>query len=99
MGLRPHQVTAMGIARTFQNIRLWSNLTVLDNLRMAQHYNLGYGLMDIFFHTPRFDPGGKRNQPYRPEDAETLGPCKIMERNWSGTSPTACSAKSRLPGP
>lgn len=54
IGLRPHRVTALGIARTFQNIRLWPNLTVSDNLRIAQHYNLGYGLMDIFFHTPRF---------------------------------------------
>lgn len=53
MGLRPHQVTAKGVARTFQNIRLWSNLTVLDNLRLARHYNLGYGLIDIFFRTPR----------------------------------------------
>jgi branched-chain amino acid transport system ATP-binding protein len=53
-GLRPHRVTALGITRTFQNIRLWPNLTVSDNLRIAQHYNLGYGLMDIFFHTPRF---------------------------------------------
>ncbi len=52
-GLRPHQVTARGIARTFQNIRLWPNLTVLDNLRIARHYNLGYGLMDILFQTPR----------------------------------------------
>ncbi len=54
VGLRPHRITALGIARTFQNIRLWPNLTVSDNLRIAQHYNLGYGLMDIFFHTPRF---------------------------------------------
>ncbi len=52
-GLRPHQVTARGIARTFQNIRLWPNLTVLDNLRIARHYNLGYGLMNILFQTPR----------------------------------------------
>lgn len=52
-GLRPYQVTARGIARTFQNIRLWPNLTVLDNLRIARHYNLGYGLWDVFFQTER----------------------------------------------
>jgi branched-chain amino acid transport system ATP-binding protein len=54
MGLYPHQVTARGIARTFQNIRLWPALTVLDNLRIGRHYNLGYGLADVFFHTRRW---------------------------------------------
>jgi branched-chain amino acid transport system ATP-binding protein len=54
MGLRPHQVTAQGIARTFQNIRLWPALTVLDNLRIGRHFHLGYGLADVFFHTRRW---------------------------------------------
>jgi len=45
-GKKPHQVTAMGVARTFQNIRLWNDMSVLDNIRLAQHYRLGYG----FFH-------------------------------------------------
>jgi branched-chain amino acid transport system ATP-binding protein len=52
-GLRPHQITARGVARTFQNIRLWPNLTVLDNLRIARHYKLGYGLLDTLLKTPR----------------------------------------------
>lgn len=54
-GLRPHQVTARGIARTFQNIRLWPNLTVLDNLCIARHYQLGYGLWDVFAHSRRWN--------------------------------------------
>ncbi|MEA3544720.1 MAG: ABC transporter ATP-binding protein [Thermodesulfobacteriota bacterium] len=45
-GLKPHKVTALGMARTFQNIRLWNDMTVLDNIRVAQHSQLGYG----FFH-------------------------------------------------
>ncbi len=44
MGLRPHQVTSLGIARTFQNIRLWNTLSVFDNLCISQHFQLGYGL-------------------------------------------------------
>lgn len=46
-GLKPHKVTSFGVARTFQNIRLWNDMTVLDNIRVAQHYWLGYG----FFHS------------------------------------------------
>lgn len=46
-GFKPHKVTALGVARTFQNIRLWNDMTVLDNIRVAQHYWLGYG----FFHS------------------------------------------------
>jgi branched-chain amino acid transport system ATP-binding protein len=54
LGLFPHQVTAMGIARTFQNIRLWSEMTVLDNIRVAHNYHLGYGLLDVLIQTPRY---------------------------------------------
>ena len=46
-GLKPHKVTSLGIARTFQNIRLWDDMTVLDNIRVAQHSRLDYG----FFHS------------------------------------------------
>ena len=53
-GLKPHQVTSRGIARTFQNIRLWFEMTVLDNIRIAQHHALGYGLFDCFLRTPRY---------------------------------------------
>jgi branched-chain amino acid transport system ATP-binding protein len=39
-GSRPHQITARGIARTFQNIRLFSSLSVFDNVRAAFHLHL-----------------------------------------------------------
>jgi branched-chain amino acid transport system ATP-binding protein len=53
-GRYPHQVSSLGIARTFQNIRLWSNMTVLENLNVAQHCHLGYGLVDLFIKTKAF---------------------------------------------
>jgi len=53
-GLKPHKVTALGVARTFQNIRLWNQLSVLDNIRIAQHYRMGYSLMDCFLRTRRY---------------------------------------------
>jgi branched-chain amino acid transport system ATP-binding protein len=53
-GYEPFQINQMGIARTFQNIRLFPNLTVLDNVRIAYHPHAGYGLLDGIFRTARF---------------------------------------------
>jgi len=57
--LYPHQVAAMGIARTFQNIRLWPEMTVLDNIRVCRNYKLGYGFVDTIFLTSRFHTAEK----------------------------------------
>ncbi len=53
-GLRPHQVTSLGVARTFQNIRLWHDMTVLDNIRISQHYRMGYTVWDAFIRGRKF---------------------------------------------
>ncbi|MBF0549547.1 MAG: ABC transporter ATP-binding protein [Deltaproteobacteria bacterium] len=53
-GLKPHRITGLGLARTFQNIRLWPEMTVLDNIRVAHHYSLGYGFLACIFRTPTF---------------------------------------------
>jgi branched-chain amino acid transport system ATP-binding protein len=53
-GLEPHEITRLGIARTFQNIRLFSNLSVLDNVRIAYHPHAGYGLSDSLLRTRKF---------------------------------------------
>jgi len=44
VGLRPHEIAAAGMARTFQNIRLFPDLTVLDNVRIACHLRSGSSL-------------------------------------------------------
>ncbi len=49
-GLKPHAVCSEGLARTFQNIRLFKDLTVLDNVRIAMHKNVNYGLASSFLH-------------------------------------------------
>jgi len=53
-GLEPFEITRLGIARTFQNIRLFSNLSVLDNVRVAYHAHAGYGLTDSILRTSKF---------------------------------------------
>jgi branched-chain amino acid transport system ATP-binding protein len=42
-GKRPHRIAAAGVARTFQNVELFANLTVLDNLMLGRHTHLRYG--------------------------------------------------------
>ncbi len=45
VGARAHAITQSGIGRTFQNIRLFPQLSVLDNVRIAYHPHAGYGLL------------------------------------------------------
>jgi branched-chain amino acid transport system ATP-binding protein len=53
-GLEPFEINHMGIARTFQNIRLFPNLTVLDNVRIAYHAHAGYSMNDGILRNARF---------------------------------------------
>ena len=53
-GLAPHRINRMGIARTFQNIRLFPNLTVLDNVKVARHALAGYGPVAAIWRAGRY---------------------------------------------
>ena len=53
-GLEPFEITRKGIGRTFQNIRLFPNLSVLDNVCVAYHPHAGYGLFDAVIRNKRF---------------------------------------------
>ena len=54
VGKPPHVINQMGISRTFQTIRLWNQMTVLDNIRVANHGKVAYGLLDAFLQLPRY---------------------------------------------
>src|SRR5438105_7139418 len=51
-GLNPDQVLVRGIARTFQNIRLFNNMTVLENVLVGMHTQLKANVLTSLFHTP-----------------------------------------------
>jgi branched-chain amino acid transport system ATP-binding protein len=53
-GLSPDQITKLGIARTFQNVRLFPNMTVLENVMVAQHCRTKRGVVAALFQTPDF---------------------------------------------
>lgn len=59
-GLKPHKVTALGVARTFQNIRLWNQMSVLDNIKVAQHGSLGYGFFHALMRTSTYQENEAR---------------------------------------
>ncbi|MEV4836075.1 ABC transporter ATP-binding protein [Nonomuraea sp. NPDC049486] len=46
---RPHEIAAMGLARTFQNVELFHNLTVLDNLMLGRHHHFRYGALSALW--------------------------------------------------
>jgi branched-chain amino acid transport system ATP-binding protein len=50
--LKPNQIADRGLGRTFQNLRLWRYLSVLDHVKMARYSKLSYGLAGAFFGTP-----------------------------------------------
>ena len=54
VGLKPYQITQRGIARTFQNIRLFADLSVLDNVKIAYHFHVKYGLIESALRLGRY---------------------------------------------
>lgn len=54
LGLKPYQITQRGIARTFQNIRLFAELSVLDNVKIAYHSHVKYGVLESVFRLGRY---------------------------------------------
>ena len=54
VGKKPSEITARGIARTFQNIRLFGELSVLDNVKIAYHCHMNYGLVEAVLRVGRY---------------------------------------------
>src|SRR4029078_12552739 len=61
-GLRPYQIAGRGISRTFQNIRLFPSMSVLENVMTACHIHMGQKLFDAVLRTPRFNADEKKHR-------------------------------------
>ncbi len=64
-GLPPHEIVTRGVARTFQNIRLFNNLSVMENLLVGEHARLQAGVLGAIFRPPRV----RREEQRAVEDA------------------------------
>ena len=54
VGLRPDEITALGVCRTFQNIRLFANMTAAENVLVGMHSRVRLGVLDVLGRTMRF---------------------------------------------
>jgi len=73
VGLPPHEVASRGMGRTFQNLRLFNDLTVLNNLKIAQYSQANYSLADAFLRTKRYLKKEREVEERAYELLETLG--------------------------
>jgi branched-chain amino acid transport system permease protein len=53
-GCTPSEIALAGIARTFQNVQLFGEMTALQNVMVGLHHSFGSHLLDVAFHTPRY---------------------------------------------
>ncbi|HEU0230775.1 MAG TPA: ABC transporter ATP-binding protein [Burkholderiaceae bacterium] len=54
IGQKPHRITRLGLARTFQNIRLFKEMTLLQNVVVGSYRHMHYGVSDLLFGLPAF---------------------------------------------
>jgi len=78
-GLRPHQTTSFGIARTFQTTSLFYDETVMDNLIVSYHCRTRMGLWDALFHTGRSRADERQSRQKAEEILELIG---LQDRAW-----------------
>lgn len=91
-GLKPHRIVELGIARTFQSIRLFPKLPVLENALAGRHCRMHAGLFACMFHTP-----GQRR-----EEREAISRCMEelkfvgLEQHWSEMAGSLAYGQQRL---
>lgn len=76
-GQRPFRIVRRGIARTFQNLRIFSDLTVLDNIRVARHYTSKSGVFSSICRLPSFM---KEESEIKDDAKALLGLMRLSDR-------------------
>ncbi len=76
-GQKPYRIVQGGIARTFQNLRIFSNLTAIDNIRIARHYTTKSGLASSILRLPSFR---KEEKEVKKESADLLDLMHLSQR-------------------
>lgn len=92
-GLPAYEVNRLGLARTFQNIRLFSGLSVLDNVRAGSQHHAGYSFLDAVLRTGRF---GRREAQLTAEAEELLAVVGLYERRHELAGSLPYGAQRRL---
>ncbi len=72
-GAKPHHITELGIARTFQNIRLFKDMNVLENVLVATHLRMNVGVFSSTFHLPGYLRKERQAREFAMELLESVG--------------------------
>jgi branched-chain amino acid transport system ATP-binding protein len=83
-GMKPYQISRLGVSRTFQNIRLFPSMTVLENVVTACHRHSKQGLVDAVFRLPRYFKDEEMHREFALELLQIFGLEKY--KNEGGTS-------------
>jgi branched-chain amino acid transport system ATP-binding protein len=80
-GIKPHKIVQKGVARTFQNIRLFKSMSVLDNVLIGFDFQARYSFMEAIVRLPRFFTEEKRIRKRAFEILEYLGIAQFAHTN------------------
>jgi len=83
-GLRPDKIAALGIARTFQNIRLFPTLSVLDNVLVASHLRLRSSPWEAIARLPKYNKEEELNRREAMELLEAVGLADVAHEQAGG---------------
>ena len=91
-GMATDRITRQGIARTYQNIRLFQNMTVIENVLVGQHPHLKTGLFGAILRTKRVQREEARGRRRSPARCSSSSAWPAGATGWPRTCPTATSA-------
>ena len=83
-GLKPYEISRRGVSRTFQNIRLFPSMSVLENVMTACHRHASQNLFDVVIRSPRFQRDEREHKDFAMELLEIFDLARFKDEG--GTS-------------